>query len=305
WSMSPPLAPVEEQRTALYFVVALVAVLARPWLEPRWVAAGIAGAATLVAIWNIIVRIRGVANPDISGLPARPVGYANSLALLCALGLVLLLCLPRPALAAAPVLLADFAWQRSAGAAAALAAAVLVFLFVTHPRRRAVLAVVAVAAAVALPFAFAGNVRSAYWRVAVRESEAHPVAGSGAGTYADWWLRERRVPYSTKEAHSLYLETLAELGPLGLALVLTVFAVPIVAAGRARKPVLAAAVAAYAAGAAVDFHWELPAVTVPAILVAAVALPRGRRAVPLGVAVPVLAVLVAAGVLAYAGNARL
>jgi hypothetical protein len=56
----------------------------------------------------------------------------------------------------------------------------------------------------------------------------------------------------------------------------------------------------------VDFDWELAAVTVPAIVVAALAVtdvrPRPLRA---RVVIPVAAALAVAGLLAYAGNSRL
>jgi hypothetical protein len=305
WSDSPPLALVEAQRIALYFAVALAVVLMRRWLEPRWLCAGVAGAATLVALWNLILHIRGVANAAETGGGAAPVGYANSLALLCVLGAVALLALPRPVLLVLPVLIADLVVQSSTGAWAALAFAVIAYVFATRPRMRPGLVVGAALLVVAAPFALRGHERTAYWHVAVREAEAHPVAGSGAGTFADWWLRERSTAISTKEAHSLYLETLAELGPLGLALVLSAFAVAAAAAFRGGRPVVGAGLTAYAIGAAVDFHWELAGVTVPAVVLgaAAVSAPRAHRSSVQ--ALPVLITLIAATVLAYAGNERL
>ena len=305
WSDSPPIALVEAQRVALYFGVALAVVLMRRWLEPRWLCAGVVGAATLVAAWNLVLHIRGVANAAETGGGAAPLGYANSLALLCVLGAVALLALPRPALIVLPVLVAELIVQSSTGAWVALAFAVIVYVFATRPQTRRVLAVVAVLLVAASPFALRGHERTAYWHVAVREAEANPVAGSGAGTFADWWLRERSTPISTKEAHSLYVETLAELGPLGLALVLGALAVAVAAAFSGRRPVLGAAVTGYAVGAAVDFHWELAGVTVPAVILgaAAVSSPRPRRSAVR--ALPVLIPLIAATVLAYAGNERL
>ena len=75
------------------------------------------------------------------------------------------------------------------------------------------------------------------------------VLGSGAGTFADWWLRLRTVPQSTHEAHSLYLETLAELGPLGLALLLLALGAGLAGAWRLRRerlgPALLAALVTY------------------------------------------------------------
>jgi Tetratricopeptide repeat len=169
-----------------------------------------------------------------------------------------------------------------------------------------------VVALVAAPFAFAGHERGRYWAVAWHELAASPVLGSGAGTFADWWLRLRTVPFSTLEAHSLYLETLAELGPLGLALLLVALVSGLVGAWRLRReslgPALLGALVTYDLAAAVDFHWELAAVTAPAIVLAAVAavhaderpgLVRNRYSVP------ALAALTVGGVLALAGSSAL
>ncbi|HET8873081.1 MAG TPA: O-antigen ligase family protein, partial [Gaiellaceae bacterium] len=65
-------------------------------------------------------------------------------------------------------------------------------------------------------FSLSGSNRADYWHVAWRVYENHPTLGAGAGTYARSWLRERPVPQPVQDAHSLYLETLAELGPIGL-----------------------------------------------------------------------------------------
>jgi hypothetical protein len=302
WSDSPPLALIEAQRVSLYFAVAFAVVLMRRRLEPRWLCAGVAGAATLVAVWNLVLHVRGVANAAETGGGAAPVGYANSLALLCVLGAVALLALPRPALVVLPVLVAGLVVQSSSGAWAALVVALLVYGLARRPRA---LAVVILCCAAAAPLTLRGHERTAYWRVAVREADANPVAGSGAGTFADWWLRERSTPQSTKEAHSLYLETLAELGPLGLVLVLGALAVPVAAAFRRGEPVLGAAVTAYAVGAAVDFHWELAGATVPAVILGAAAVSGVRPKRSSTRALPVLVPLIAATVLAYAGNERL
>ena len=76
-----------------------------------------------------------------------------------------------------------------------------------------------------------------------------------------------------RDAHNLYLETLAELGPLGLALLVAGFAVPFAAAaGRRSGPAITAAagaLAAYAVHAAIDWDFQIPAVTFGALLCAA------------------------------------
>jgi O-antigen ligase len=109
-----------------------------------------------------------------------------------------------------------------------------------------------------------GNGRTEYWRVAWRETEAQPLLGGGAGSYERYWHRLRRTPYEARNAHSLYLETLAELGPAGLVLLLAALAVPFAALVRVRTPASVAAAAAYAAflaHAALDWDWQLPSVT--------------------------------------------
>ena len=126
--------------------------------------------------------------------------------------------------------------------------------------------IVAAAVAVALRGGLAGQDRAAYWHVAWREYVAHPVLGSGAGTFQLYWQRERPIASGALDAHNLYLESLAELGPPGLALLAGALALPLAAAARARRiplvPAAAGAFVAYVVHAAVDWDWELPAVTV-------------------------------------------
>jgi O-antigen ligase len=113
------------------------------------------------------------------------------------------------------------------------------------------------------------NGRLEYWRVAWRAFSAHPLRGEGAGTYVLAWARERRVPAPVTHAHSLYLETLAELGVPGLALVLAALAA--VLAGLARRragpdamaaTALLVATGAWLLHAALDWDWQMPAVTI-------------------------------------------
>jgi hypothetical protein len=294
WSESPASALVEAQRIALYAaVVAGVLLCAR-----RLPAEALVLAVVVVACWNLVTRLRGIGSA--TGAGGEPVGYANGLALLCVLALTLLPPLPRWTWIAAVPLAAVLVLQDSLGAYAALLVAAVVF---AAPRFRLVAAAAGVALLLASPYVAGGHERQHYWRVAVREAQTHPVLGSGAGTYVNWWVHERDVPLQTQEAHSLYLETLAELGPVGLALVLLVFAIPL---ATTRRRDLAAGVAAYAAAAAVDFDWELAGVTVPALVVAALAVaPARARPAPLRAVGPLAAAVGVAALLAYAGNAKL
>jgi hypothetical protein len=119
-------------------------------------------------------------------------------------------------------------------------------------------------------FSFSGNGRATQWELAWADHEDHPALGSGAGTYERYWLAGRSLPGKVRDAHSLYLETLAELGPVGLSLLGFALGAPLVAAFRARRRGLISAACgayvAYLAHAAVDWDWELTAVTLAALL---------------------------------------
>ena len=62
--------------------------------------------------------------------------------------------------------------------------------------------------------------RIEYWHAALRDVAHHPLLGSGPGSFADMWLLYRSSDTATRNAHNLYLEKLAEIGPLGLAMLL-------------------------------------------------------------------------------------
>jgi O-antigen ligase len=116
------------------------------------------------------------------------------------------------------------------------------------------------------------NGRPMLWRSALADIGDHPLLGSGAGTFEQYWNEHRPRNYVAKDAHSLYLERLAEQGPVGLALILALVLYPIVLAVRFRRdPVVltaVGAVVAFAAHAAFDWDWEMPAVTGLALVAA-------------------------------------
>jgi hypothetical protein len=129
------------------------------------------------------------------------------------------------------------------------------------------------------------NGRYQLWRSAVDSMVDHPLLGTGAGTYEFVWLRDASTRRTVRDAHSLYLELGAETGVLGLLLGLA-FIVVLAATARDLRRLddrsrltLAAGLAglsAFAFSAAVDWVWELPAIAVAAMLLAAVALTAGR-----------------------------
>jgi hypothetical protein len=127
-----------------------------------------------------------------------------------------------------------------------------------------------------------GNGRAEEWHTAVSAAAGHPWLGTGAGTFDVYWFQHRRVPVSVHDAHNLYLETLAELGPVGLALLIGFLAVPVVAFARARRhPLAAVALGAYVvflAHAAVDWDWEMPAVTLAGLFVGFALVGAARKA---------------------------
>ena len=98
----------------------------------------------------------------------------------------------------------------------------------------------------------------------------HPVTGSGAGSYQRHWLEQRPYEAPVRDAHSFYLEMLAELGPVGLALVRGPLRIP----ARPRRqdtgsgplvPIAAAVLVAYLARAGIDWDWEFPILTLVAL----------------------------------------
>ncbi len=159
-------------------------------------------------------------------------------------------------------------------------------------------------------FTFSGSWRGDLWGAALDSWRDHKATGTGGGTYEREWLERRSIQTKVANAHNLYAETLAELGPVGLALLLVALGAPL-AAGLAarRRSLVPAALAAYVAflvHAAVDWDWELPAVTLAALFVGAALLAAARqegRVVALRGAsrAAVVALLLAAAIVALGG----
>lgn len=125
-----------------------------------------------------------------------------------------------------------------------------------------------------------GNGRYEYWQASVDAFESEPLTGIGPGSYEFWWAREGSVPGFVRDAHSLYLETLAEMGIVGLALLVGllgwVLAAALVrmrdAATVQQRMLLAGALAAMVAflvAAAIDWVWEITVLPVAFLLLAA------------------------------------
>ena len=131
-------------------------------------------------------------------------------------------------------------------------------------------------------FTLSGGQRIPQWKVAWREYDAHPWLGSGLGTYERWWNERRPAAWKVRNAHNLYLETLAELGPVGLGVLAVALGLPLAAAVRARRRALAGAAAgayvAFVVHVSVDWDWQMPSVTLAALFTGAALLVAARRA---------------------------
>ncbi len=144
--------------------------------------------------------------------------------------------------------------------------------------------------ATAARFGSVGSNRYVYWRVAAGEFADHPFRGGGAGSFRAAWLRERPFPETVRDAHSLYLQTLAELGVVGFLALLVLLAGVAAAARRAWRtaPAVtagpAAALVVWLVHAGIDWDWELPALTLVAFTLAGLVL--ARAAPPAGAARP-------------------
>jgi hypothetical protein len=129
--------------------------------------------------------------------------------------------------------------------------------------------------------------RSDLYRVAIDGFEGAPLIGEGAGTFEFRWIRERDVTEKVRDAHSLYLETLSELGLVGMAMLALFLGALIVAALRSRiRPRaisrsqaagVTAACTVWLVHAGVDWDWQMPALTGMALVLAATLFPAGRR----------------------------
>jgi O-Antigen ligase len=129
--------------------------------------------------------------------------------------------------------------------------------------------------------------RSDLYRVAFDGFEAQPLTGGGAGSFEVRYARERSVGATARDAHSLPIEVLSELGATGMILLLGFLGAVAVGARRSIagkgvvRPAEAAAVTAafvvWLAHASVDWDWEMPALTGIATVLSASLFQRGRR----------------------------
>jgi O-antigen ligase len=125
-----------------------------------------------------------------------------------------------------------------------------------------------------------------YWTVGMRVFADHPLHGMGSGSFRVAWLRQRPVAEGANDVHSLPLEVALELGLVGLlGLGLLVGGTAVAARDAVRRsPALAAgpaaACATWATHATIDWDWQLPAVTLPAVVLAGCLIAVSETRVP-------------------------
>jgi O-antigen ligase len=300
WSSSTA-EPLHEAERALVYVAGLAAaVIASNRSSLPALLAGALAAIVLVSAYGLgsYLLAENPANAEQHSLLYQPLGYANAVGILAAMGVVLALgILGRArwrAVGALAVLVPTLVLTSSRGAWVALGAGLAAAAALARPRRgRRIVggAVLVVGAGLAVSIlSSAGDGagswlgrRPGYWRAALNEYRAHPALGDGAGAFGRYWLQHPSADpgaQGTQDAHSLYIETLAELGPVGLVLLLIVLGAPLAALPRARSPAVPAAIGVYVAylvHAGVDWDWEMPAVTLAALLCGAAVLAASRR----------------------------
>ncbi len=80
------------------------------------------------------------------------------------------------------------------------------------------------------------SARARYWKQAIEVFEAHPALGVGGGGYATARKQYETGTQEVTHAHGFVVQTLADLGLIGIALALALLGAWMVAAGRATHP---------------------------------------------------------------------
>ncbi len=252
---------------------------------------GVAAGTTAVAAYSLIdLWLHGFNPADQQArLLEVPLGYANALGVLCGIGLVVVAALgigsrkiPLGAVlsvASAAVLVTALALTHSRGTWLAVAAGTLIVVALgAGGRRWAVRAGLLIVLLMSVLFAITAfgapgflEARGDYWHAAWQVAARHPLGGTGAGTFDLAWAAYGDLARwgEAVDAHNLYLETLSEVGLVGL-VVIAALMVPVVAGVRTTRPSVITTAAlggavTYLVHAGLDWDWEMPAVTVAGI----------------------------------------
>lgn len=124
-------------------------------------------------------------------------------------------------------------------------------------------------------FAVAGTERYDIWRVALDALAAHPIGGLGQDNFIDYYYRRRHTSDEPRWTHSFELRLLAHTGLVGFGLMAVFLAASLTAAIKnRRRPGPGGGIVAGIAllplivwliHGSVDWFWEMPALTGPAL----------------------------------------
>jgi hypothetical protein len=124
-------------------------------------------------------------------------------------------------------------------------------------------------------FTDVGSGRYDIWRVSLHAFEAHPIGGLGMDNFADYYIRRGRSGENPSWPHSLEMRLLAMTGIVGFVLFASFMVVAFVAVVVSRRRGLSVSRATAAAAAlpaivwlihgSVDWFWEMPALSGPAL----------------------------------------
>jgi hypothetical protein len=124
-----------------------------------------------------------------------------------------------------------------------------------------------------------GSGRYQAWTSASDANDTDPLVGIGPGNFEHWWAQHGSLGIFVRDAHSLYMETLGELGWIGLLLIVSFVGSALVAGVRRavyqssdrRWPYVAATASAFAfaLSAGIDWSWELSVLPVAFMVLAA------------------------------------
>jgi O-antigen ligase/polysaccharide polymerase Wzy-like membrane protein/tetratricopeptide repeat protein len=146
-----------------------------------------------------------------------------------------------------------------------------------------------------------GSNRYDFWRVALREFHAHPLAGIGSRGFRLAYLQNRRSAETPARSHSVELDALSETGIVGFLLLAAALGLVAAAVGRRARSDLVAvgalgAFACWLGQASVDWTWSFPAVGLPLFALVGIGAAHGapplrrRAALPLAACAAALAV---------------
>src|SRR5262249_24350064 len=129
------------------------------------------------------------------------------------------------------------------------------------------------------PGAITGRLTSAsshgryqFWDTSLHAFKENPIVGSGAGTWEFWWARIGNLNDFVRNSHSLVMDTLPELGIIGVFLLFAMLAWPFRVVYARWKPsdehargtlaALLAVVVVFTISVMIDWTWKVPAVGV-------------------------------------------